>query len=157
MLYSASNKAGFFWQINLIKLLAHLTYLLLLEPCMACCSSSLLRVTEYLLKFWVLFLFLFFSFFFKNKHLFLVVVSALFIKDAFYKGSILVNIIFLFHINDLRHDVIFNTAKCNCLLIFGNNLSCLLNVILTETLFTGLESGLLISVLGKLYLFYLIV
>lgn len=101
--------------------------------------------------------FSFLFFFFKNKHLFLVVVSALFIKDAFYKGSILVNIIFLLHINDLRHDVIFNTAKCNCLLIFGNNLSCLLNVILTETLFTGLESGLLISVLGKLNLFYLIV
>ena len=152
MLYSASNKAGLFWQINLIKLLAHLTYLLLLEPCMACCSSSLLRVTEYLSCF-----FFFSLLFFKNKHLFLVVVSALFIKDAFYKGSILVNIIFLLHINDLRHDVIFNTAKCNCLLIFGNNLSCLLNVILTETLFTGLESGLLISVLGKLNLFYLIV
>ena len=91
----------------------------------------------------------------KNIHLMLEFLKALFLVLEF-----------LLYINDLPVDVICNIAiyandtslysKGDWHLICTNNLNWLLNLnLIYKTLWTGVRSGLLISVLGKLSWFHL--
>ena len=82
------------------------------------------------------------------------------------QGSILSRTLFLLYINDLLDNVICNIAiyADDTTLFFisdqasdrGNNLNWLLNLnLIYETLWTGVRSGFLISMLGKLSRFHL--
>ena len=74
--------------------------------------------------------------------------------------------LFMLYINDLPDDVVCNIAICTMILlsiltvirhlICGNNLNCLLSLnLIYKTLWTGVRSGLLISILEKLSWFRL--
>ena len=74
--------------------------------------------------------------------------------------------LFMLYINDLPDDVVCNIAICTMILlsiltvirhlICGNNLNCLLSLnLIYKTLWTGVRSGLLISILEKLSWFCL--
>ena len=80
------------------------------------------------------------------------------------QGSILFVTLFILHINDLPDNVMcYNaifvddtTLYSKCDQASGNNLNWLLNLnLIYETVWTGVRSGLLISLLGKLNWFHL--
>ena len=82
------------------------------------------------------------------------------------QGSILGTTLFLLYINELPDNVICNIAIYADILLFmlsvtrhlicGNNLNLLLNLnLIYETLWSGVRSGFLISILGKLGSFHL--
>ena len=88
------------------------------------------------------------------------------VNAALAQGSILAPTIFLLYINDLSDNVIsvllsilmilFSILSVIRHLICGNNLNWLLNLnLIYETLWTGVRSSLLISMLGKLSWFCL--
>ena len=80
------------------------------------------------------------------------------------QGSILFVTLFILHINDLPDNVMCDNAifvddttlYSKCDQASGNNLNWLLNLnLIYETVWTGVRSGLLISLLGKLNWFHL--